>query len=107
VKPVVLSRTDANSTRLYLTAYVRLPVDAREDAGAPLEDAAHPASVPHLIADARGTPAHLLSLPMYIFLDTYMPSGVYKPRGIYIRSDCGAESPGDTDPFGLVTTVGW
>src|SRR5947208_1601039 len=40
-----------------------------------------------------------------IYLDTYMPSGVYTKRGT-IRNHCGAEPPRDIEPAGFVTTVG-
>src|SRR5438309_10679472 len=36
-----------------------------------------------------------------------MLCGVYQGNGICIRHHCGAEPPGDTEPPGLVTTVGW
>src|SRR3984893_16363020 len=32
--------------------------------------------------------------------------GVYEERGICLRNHCGAEPPRDTEPPGLVTTVG-
>src|SRR5437762_14373799 len=40
-----------------------------------------------------------------IYLDTYMPYGVYTKRGT-IRNHCGAEPPRDIEPAGLVRTVG-
>src|ERR1700687_5382256 len=43
----------------------------------------------------------------FICLDTYMLCGVYEGNGICIRNHCGAEPPRDTEPPGLVTTVGW
>src|SRR6266481_9857848 len=33
--------------------------------------------------------------------------GVYEEHGICVRNHCGAEPPRDTEPPGLVTTVGW
>src|SRR6184192_1707237 len=36
-----------------------------------------------------------------------MPCGVYEESGICVRNHCGAEPPRDTEPPGLVTTVGW
>src|SRR6266403_1351463 len=33
--------------------------------------------------------------------------GVYEENGICLRHNCGAEPPRDTEPPGLVTTVGW
>src|SRR5579872_7147066 len=36
-----------------------------------------------------------------------MPSGVYYKRGIRVRDYRGAEPPGDIEPPGRVTTVGW
>src|SRR6266487_4230193 len=44
--------------------------------------------------------------PNFIYLDTYMLYGVYQGHGICIRNHCGAEPPRDTEPAGLVTTVG-
>jgi len=41
-----------------------------------------------------------------IYLDTYMPCGVYQENGICFRNHCGAEPPRDIEPPGLVTTVG-
>src|SRR5947207_12552576 len=35
-----------------------------------------------------------------------MPGGVYQRNGICVRNHCGAEPPRDTEPPGLVTTVG-
>src|SRR5437899_6080725 len=32
---------------------------------------------------------------------------VYEENGICVRNHCGAEPPRDTEPPGLVTTVGW
>src|SRR5690242_18455591 len=43
----------------------------------------------------------------FICLDTYMLFGVYEENGIPLRNHCGAEPPRDTQPSGLVTTVGW
>src|SRR4029077_14966840 len=37
----------------------------------------------------------------------YMLCRVYKANGICLRNHCGAEPPRDTEPPGLVTTVGW
>src|SRR6202165_467002 len=45
--------------------------------------------------------------PAFIYLDTYMLWGVYEEGGICVRNHCGAEPPRDTEPPGLVTTVGW
>src|SRR5882672_12886165 len=45
--------------------------------------------------------------PACIYLDTYMLCGVYQESGICVRNHCGAEPPRDTEPPGLVTTVGW
>src|SRR5205809_8105117 len=42
-----------------------------------------------------------------IYLDTYMPCGVYQKSGICVRDHCGAEPPRDVESSGLVTTVGW
>ncbi len=44
--------------------------------------------------------------PGFIYLDTHMLCRVYSERGIRVRNHCGAEPPGDTEPAGLVTTVG-
>jgi hypothetical protein len=41
-----------------------------------------------------------------IYLDAYMLCGVYQESGICVRNHCGAESPRDIEPPGLVTTVG-
>src|SRR6516162_4867660 len=40
-------------------------------------------------------------------LDTYMLCGVYEEHGIRVRNHCGAESPRDTEPAGLVSAVRW
>src|SRR6266404_333690 len=45
--------------------------------------------------------------PAFICLDTHMLCEVYKESGICVRNHCGAEPPRDTEPPGLVTTVGW
>src|SRR5262245_11590802 len=42
-----------------------------------------------------------------ICLDKYIPDAVYKECGVCVRNHCGAEPPGDLEPPGLVTTVGW
>src|SRR5882757_7247275 len=44
---------------------------------------------------------------LQICLDTYIPFEVYKERGIRIRNHCRAEPPRDTEPPGLVPTIGW
>src|SRR5580700_409338 len=36
-----------------------------------------------------------------------MLCGVYQEHGICVRNHCGAEPPRDTEPPGLVATVGW
>src|SRR5262245_19409223 len=43
----------------------------------------------------------------FIYLDTYMLSGVYERRGICFRDHCGAQPPSDSEPFGLLPTVSW
>ena len=42
-----------------------------------------------------------------IYLDAYILHQVYWQSGICFRNHCGAEPPGDTEPSGLVKTVGW
>ena len=42
-----------------------------------------------------------------IYIDEYMPIGVYEGSGICLRSHCRAEPPRDIGPPGLVPTVGW
>lgn len=48
----------------------------------------------------------LPGLPVRICLDTHMLIKVYEENGICVRNHCGAESPRDIEPPGLVTTVG-
>src|SRR6266849_2818988 len=45
--------------------------------------------------------------PAFIYLDTYMPCGVYEENGICLRNHCRAEPPCDTEPPSLIPTVGW
>src|ERR1700716_4394103 len=48
-----------------------------------------------------------LKMSALICLDTYILRGVYQEHGIGVRNHCGAESPRDLEPAGLVPTVGW
>src|SRR5438132_6148084 len=76
---------------------------ARSTASTFVRPAAH-CSPPTILQRKAGTvawPRH------FTYLDTYIRYGVYKADGIRIRNYCGAEPPRDTQPPGLVTTVGW
>src|SRR6266498_5705674 len=42
----------------------------------------------------------------FIYLDKHMLCRVYQEDGICVRNHCGAEPPRDTEPPGLVATVG-
>src|SRR5580765_7408176 len=44
---------------------------------------------------------------LFIYLDKHMLCRVYYEGGICVRNHCGAEPQGDTQPSGLVGTVGW
>ena len=51
--------------------------------------------------------SHPVDKTAFICLDTHMLCEVYQESGICVRNHCGAEPPRDTEPPGLVTTVGW
>src|SRR5580698_6916025 len=66
-----------------------------------------PASTVDSASAHPGTPTETAAqLLHFIYLDTYMRSGVYLGHGICLRNHCGAEPPRDTEPAGLVTTIG-
>src|SRR5580658_10327115 len=44
---------------------------------------------------------------LFIYLDKHMLRGVYQESGICVRNHRGAEPTRDTEPAGLVPTVGW